>query len=63
MYHGDINTFGFADGHADKHKWVDGAVVNAGLQAANGGGGGVTYSPGVDYEYLYANYRFPGWAE
>ena len=63
MYHGDINTFGFADGHAEKHKWVDAAVINAGLQAADGGADAVTYSPGIDYEYLYDNYRFPGWAE
>jgi hypothetical protein len=63
MYHGDVNTFGYADAHAEKHRWTDGNVIAAGIRAANGGGGGVTYSPGADYEFLYEGYRFPGWTQ
>jgi prepilin-type processing-associated H-X9-DG protein len=63
MYHGNVSTFAFADGHAESHKWMDGALVQAGLAAAKGN----TYSPattqGPDYEYVYNGYRFPGWLQ
>jgi prepilin-type N-terminal cleavage/methylation domain-containing protein/prepilin-type processing-associated H-X9-DG protein len=36
MYHGNVNTFGFADGHAEYKKWRDGKLIAAGKQAANG---------------------------
>jgi prepilin-type N-terminal cleavage/methylation domain-containing protein len=62
MYHGDLNTWSFADGHVVGHRWLDQKVIAAGLQAQNGGNGTVTYSPGPDYDFLYMNYRFPGWA-
>lgn len=32
IYHGNINTFNFADGHAEPHKWLDGNIINSGLQ-------------------------------
>jgi len=63
MYHGNVNTFGFADGHAEKHKWFDGNIVAAGIAAVNGTSPGVNYSPGPDYEFLYNNYRFPAWQQ
>ncbi|MDB6016124.1 MAG: xcpT 2 [Pedosphaera sp.] len=62
MYHGNVSTFSFADGHVEAHKWLDGAVIRAGIQAANGAGGGVTFTPGTsDYNYVYLGFRFPGW--
>jgi hypothetical protein len=64
MYHGDVSTFGFADAHAEKHKWTDQSLINGGIQAANGTGGGANFTPGTaDYEYIYENYRFPGWRQ
>jgi prepilin-type N-terminal cleavage/methylation domain-containing protein len=70
MYHGNVNTFGFADGHAEFHKWLNGTLIKAGLNAANGldpGTGNPGWSSlnrstaGADGEYLHNNYRFPGW--
>jgi prepilin-type N-terminal cleavage/methylation domain-containing protein/prepilin-type processing-associated H-X9-DG protein len=29
-YHGNVGTFAFADGHADAHKWTDGAIISVG---------------------------------
>jgi len=67
MYHGNVSTFGFADAHAESHKWYDSTLIQAGLTVAKGGGTpwGSTYSgvAGVDYEYVYNGYRFPGWQQ
>ncbi len=64
MYHGNVSTYGFADSHVESHKWLDGAVVNAGIQAAHGNNMGVTFTPGTpDYNYIYMGYRFPGWSQ
>jgi prepilin-type N-terminal cleavage/methylation domain-containing protein len=32
-YHGNINTFGFADGHSEPHKWTDPVILSAGATA------------------------------
>jgi prepilin-type processing-associated H-X9-DG protein len=63
MYHGNVNTFGFADGHVEGHKWLDGVIVNAGKNAANGGAvaGWTGPTTGPDYNYMWQGYRFPGW--
>jgi hypothetical protein len=67
MCHGNVSTFGFADGHAGFHKWTDGAVINAGTKSAYGTRTSpVSVSPGPvygdsDYNYIYNGYRFPGW--
>ncbi len=65
MYHGSLNTFGFADGHAQGHKWTDPNLISAGLAAAGtgAGGGGPLPTSGPDYNYIYLNYRFPAWAQ
>jgi prepilin-type N-terminal cleavage/methylation domain-containing protein/prepilin-type processing-associated H-X9-DG protein len=63
MYHGNLSTFGFADGHAEPHRWTDRNVIRQGLAAAAGTGSGVTFTPGTpDYGYMYNNWRFPAWA-
>jgi prepilin-type processing-associated H-X9-DG protein len=65
MYHGNVSTAGFADGHSEAHKWIDGKVVAAGIAAANSAvnGNGV-FTPGTrDYEYIYQGYEFPGWSQ
>ncbi len=36
MYHGSEDTWGFADGHAELRKWLDGRIVAAGQQACRG---------------------------
>jgi prepilin-type N-terminal cleavage/methylation domain-containing protein/prepilin-type processing-associated H-X9-DG protein len=50
IFHNDRNTFGFADGHAEKHKWEDGATITA--------AGRTSLAPnlGRDLEWILARY-------
>jgi prepilin-type N-terminal cleavage/methylation domain-containing protein len=63
MYHGNVSTASYVDGHAGSHKWIDQLLVNYGKTVALGSASftppATTYSP--DYEYVYQGYRFPGW--
>jgi prepilin-type N-terminal cleavage/methylation domain-containing protein/prepilin-type processing-associated H-X9-DG protein len=65
IYHGNVSTYGFADGHADHHKWVNGNLIAAGKAAATDGntggipGGGPTSGP--DYNWIWQGSRFPNW--
>jgi prepilin-type N-terminal cleavage/methylation domain-containing protein/prepilin-type processing-associated H-X9-DG protein len=65
IYHGNVGTFAFGDGHAEPHKWQDANLIAAGKAAATGGntggipGGGPTSGP--DYNYIYQGVRFPNW--
>ena len=63
MYHGDVSTASFCDGHASAHKWINESIIAAGKRAASGA---PVYSfngpkSGVDYQYVYQHYRYPGW--
>jgi prepilin-type N-terminal cleavage/methylation domain-containing protein len=65
MYHGNIDTFAFADGHAETHKWMDATIIQHGTQAAQGvssvvGGSWGPYS-GPDYDYVHDHFRFANW--
>jgi prepilin-type N-terminal cleavage/methylation domain-containing protein/prepilin-type processing-associated H-X9-DG protein len=66
MYHGNVNTASFCDGHVAAHKWIDPALIKYGKSVAQGG----SFSPpnppnynSVDYNYVYEGYRFPAWKE
>ena len=64
MYHGNVSTFGYADGHAEAHKWTDTTLIRAGLAAGSGQFSGYAGTPpksGKDYDYVYNGFRFPGW--
>jgi len=64
MYHGNISTCGFTDGHAEGRKWKDGNLIRAGLQAASGQQPtAITAASrtGPDAQFVHDNYRFPGW--
>jgi prepilin-type N-terminal cleavage/methylation domain-containing protein/prepilin-type processing-associated H-X9-DG protein len=62
MYHGNVSTAGFVDGHAEFHKWVDPDLINAGKAMAAGTSDFYpTTTYGRDYDYIYLGYRFPGW--
>jgi prepilin-type N-terminal cleavage/methylation domain-containing protein/prepilin-type processing-associated H-X9-DG protein len=63
MFHGNVSTFSFADGHAEAHKWHDSALIQAGLDAARGNTHSAPTSSGLDYEYVYNGYRFPRWQQ
>ncbi len=64
MYHGNVDTFAFGDGHAEGHKWLDSATVKAGKAAASGSSTGFNFSgptSGPDYLFMFNNFRFPNW--
>ena len=63
MYHGNVNTEGFADGHAEHHKWMDGQITSQGIAAARQGSA-ITYNPqpahsGPDFDYMTQHWLFP----
>lgn len=51
VFHNNRNNFGFADGHAESHKWEDGSTIMA-------AGGRVTLRPseGRDLEWILMRY-------
>ena len=60
VYHGDINTFCFADGHSEFHKWSDPVIIGA-AKASVAPGSAVFWYPaygpnpsttGPDNDYL-----------
>jgi prepilin-type N-terminal cleavage/methylation domain-containing protein len=67
MYHGAIGTFGYADGHAQGHKWLDGAIVGygqriaLGLQTPSSSGPPGAKTSGPDYNFIHDGLRFPLW--
>jgi prepilin-type N-terminal cleavage/methylation domain-containing protein len=63
MYHVDVDTWSFVDGHVEAHKWTDQAAVAAGLQASKGiqEEGFPAATTGRDYEWVRSRLRFPGW--
>jgi prepilin-type N-terminal cleavage/methylation domain-containing protein/prepilin-type processing-associated H-X9-DG protein len=67
MYHGNVNSFAFADGHVESHKWRDLGFINWGTAAARGVNPmSPTLAPapatsGVDYDYIRDRWRHPNW--
>lgn len=66
MFHGNVNTYSFMDGHAEYHKWKDSALVAWGRAVENGlswSGSPAPLLTGSDYDFIYSNYQFPGWTQ
>jgi prepilin-type N-terminal cleavage/methylation domain-containing protein/prepilin-type processing-associated H-X9-DG protein len=66
MYHGNVSTCAFADGHAEHHKWSDPIIIQAGNLAASGRDGTALMArgpySGPDWQYVHDHYRFgSGW--
>jgi prepilin-type N-terminal cleavage/methylation domain-containing protein/prepilin-type processing-associated H-X9-DG protein len=67
IYHGNVGTFGFADGHVEAHKWVSDKLIAYGKGVAAGTVSPSQNHPGFpipgqpDYDYVHDGYRFPGW--
>lgn len=62
MYHGNVNTYGFADGHVETHKWHDPNLIKAGKQAASGqtpSAISAALTSGPDYQYVLQRYLHP----
>jgi len=43
LYHGQVDTFSFADGHAEGHKWTDPAILADGYYTVSVGSSGYDY--------------------
>jgi prepilin-type N-terminal cleavage/methylation domain-containing protein/prepilin-type processing-associated H-X9-DG protein len=66
VFHGNVSTFGFADGHSEFYTWTDGNLLKAAKQAGLGQGGNTVFNyptqpTSPDYQYIRARYQFPGW--
>jgi hypothetical protein len=67
MFHGNVDTMTFTDGHGEAHRWTEQAVITAGTQA---GKGDPNYKMGsipnanpnsTDHEFVRFRMRFPNW--
>ncbi len=62
IFHGNIGTFSFADGHAESHKWADAFILKAGQVSAAGQNGNTfmtsAATSGPDYNYIHDRYQF-----
>lgn len=65
IFHGNVSTVSFADGHAETHSWKDPAVIKAGKDFASGkevfywSGGN---AKNVDFQWIYQRYKHKKWA-
>jgi prepilin-type processing-associated H-X9-DG protein len=61
VFHGNVSTFSFADGHAESHTWRDPLTIEAAKKSANGQDsfywqGGTASNR--DFRWMYQRYRF-----
>jgi len=67
LYHGNVGTFAFADGHVESRRWLDPGIIKAGNMIIRGQDAfyfsGPTATRGVvnDYFYIRDRYRHPNW--
>jgi prepilin-type N-terminal cleavage/methylation domain-containing protein len=63
MYHINVDTWLFVDGHVESHKWHDPLAIKAGQQASLGVDDAyyTAATSGIDYNYVQFRLRFPGW--
>lgn len=61
MYHGNVGTFCYADGHAEYHKWQNGTITQSGKAAALAQAYTTGYVAPPDQIFVHDGYRFPGW--
>jgi prepilin-type N-terminal cleavage/methylation domain-containing protein len=64
IFHGQVSTVGFQDGHAENHKWIDAATVKAAKDSAAGResffwAGGNSRNP--DFRWVWDRYRYVNW--
>jgi prepilin-type N-terminal cleavage/methylation domain-containing protein/prepilin-type processing-associated H-X9-DG protein len=64
IFHGNVSTFSFADGHAELHKWVEASTIKAATDSANGresffwSGGN---NRNRDFRWVYERYKHTDW--
>lgn len=65
IFHGKVSTLGFADGHAEHHRWVEGTTQKAAKDSAEGrsvfnwSGGNMKVNR--DYRWVYERYQHQKW--
>ncbi len=64
VFHGDVSTLAFADGHAEAHKWLEPTTLKAARDSANGiqsfywQGGNVQNR---DFRWIYERFKHARW--
>lgn len=66
VFHGDVSTLGFADGHAESHRWLDPTTLKAARDSSQGINsfnwfGGRRMSQNVDFAWVYDRYKHLKW--
>ena len=65
VFHGATSTIGFADGHAESHRWSEATTIKAATDSANGkesfywAGGN---NKNADFRWVYQRYKHGKWA-
>lgn len=65
VFHGEVSSISFADGHAESHKWLEASTLKAARDSANGIQS-FYWSVGTpksnrDFCWVFDRYRFVGW--
>jgi prepilin-type N-terminal cleavage/methylation domain-containing protein/prepilin-type processing-associated H-X9-DG protein len=64
IYHVNANSFSFADGHVEMHRWYDRGIIEAGRKSASGDGSAFYFTgptSGADYQYIRNRYQHQTW--
>jgi prepilin-type N-terminal cleavage/methylation domain-containing protein/prepilin-type processing-associated H-X9-DG protein len=66
IYHGNVTTFAFADGHVESHKWLEASTIAAAQAFARGDQNAFFWSAGNvnqnrDLHWVYNHYRHADW--
>jgi prepilin-type processing-associated H-X9-DG protein len=64
IFHGNVSTISFADGHAESHTWRDAGVIKAARDSSAGKdsfywAGGNSKNP--DFQWIYQRYKHRKW--
>ena len=64
-FHGSVTTFGFADGHAESHKWLETSTIKAATDFAKGTGdffwNGGNVKLNRDFVWVWNHFLWPNW--
>jgi prepilin-type N-terminal cleavage/methylation domain-containing protein/prepilin-type processing-associated H-X9-DG protein len=65
IFHGNVSTIAFADGHAELKKWLEGTTISAATRAAAGDSGIFNWAGGNgknrDFRWVYDRYKHLTW--
>ncbi len=67
IFHGNISSFSFADGHAEHHSWSDPETIDAARKSAQGivsfywGTRGTSIFRNPDFVWVWNNYKHRDW--